>query len=163
MKLDGTIAITAPADAVWALLLDPLTLAACVPGVRDARRVDDRTFAGSITASVGPMDGDFAFTSVITRAERPAMEVSLEGVDSVTKSRLEGTVVVDLREDGPVSALAYRADVKVKGRLSILGEMVLRATASLMIGQVTRCLKDRLETGAGMSATPGGAPTEAAS
>ena len=38
-----------------------------------------------------------------------------------------------------------------KGRLAILGEMILRATASLMIAQVTRCLRVRLEPAAGTS------------
>jgi hypothetical protein len=145
MKLDGHISIAAPPDATWSLVLDPLTLAACVPGVRDVRQVDDRTFAGTVTASIGPMDGEFGFTSVITRAERPELDVTIEGVDSVTHSRLEGAIAVVLEEEPGGSALAYRAEVRVRGRLAILGEMVLRATASLMIGEVTRCLRARLE------------------
>jgi hypothetical protein len=99
MKLDGRIAIAAPPDATWSLVLDPLTLAACVPGVRDVRQVDDRTFAGSVTASIGPMDGEFSFTSVITRADRPELDVTLEGVDSVTHSRLEAAITVVLEEE----------------------------------------------------------------
>jgi carbon monoxide dehydrogenase subunit G len=147
MKLEGRIAIAAPQDATWALVLDPLTLAGCVPGVKAVRQVDARTFEGSITAAVGPMDGDFAFTSVITRAERPEMDVSIEGIDSVTKSRLEALVTVVMEGSDPAAcALAYRAEVKLRGRLAILGEMVLRATASMMINQVTACLRTRLET-----------------
>ena len=154
MRLDGRIEIAAPPDATWALVLDPLTLAGCVPGVREVTRVDERTFTGAVTASVGPMDGDFSFTSIITRAERPELEVVIEGVDSVTRSRLEATVHVVLEERGAASGtLAYRADLRIRGRLAILGEMVLRATASLMIGEVTRCLRARLETPA--AAQPG--------
>lgn len=146
MKLEGRIAVNAAASDVWALLIDPLTLAGCVPGVREARKVDDRTFEGSITAAVGPMEGDFSFTSVITRAELPELEVMLSGIDSVTRSRLEGTVVATLAQDDPsVTSLCYRAQVSVKGRLAILGEMVLRATATMMIGQVASCLRARLE------------------
>jgi hypothetical protein len=54
--------------------------------------------------------------------------------------------------------LTYQAVVKVKGRLAILGEMMLRATAGMMIGEVTRCLRSRLEPVAGVtrSATPDG-------
>lgn len=146
MKLEGRIAIAAAPDATWALVLDPLTLAGCVPGVKAVHAVDDRTFKGSITAAVGPMNGDFAFTSVITRAERPEMDVSIDGVDSVTRSRLEALVTVVLDESDPAAcALVYRAEVRVKGRLAILGEMVLRATATVMINQVTACLRSRLE------------------
>lgn len=161
MKLEGRIAIAAPQDATWALVLDPLTLAGCVPGVKEVRRVDERTFAGSITASVGPMNGDFTFTSVITRAERPELDVTVEGVDSVTGSRLEALVTVSMDEADPAaSALAYRAEIRVRGRLAILGEMVLRATASLMINQVTACLRARLEASSG--AGPGAGSTTGA-
>jgi carbon monoxide dehydrogenase subunit G len=147
LKLEGRIPVAAPPDAVWALMLDPLTLAACVPGVRDVHAVDERTFTGSITAAVGPMNGQFTFTSVITRAVFPdALEVTMEGVDSVTKSRLHAVVTASVADVSPgATDLAYAADVVVKGRLAILGEMVLRATATMMIGQVTRCLRARLE------------------
>jgi carbon monoxide dehydrogenase subunit G len=148
MKLEGRIEIAAPAQQVWDLVLDPLTLASCVPGVKDVRKIDDRTFEGSITASVGPMDGDFTFTAVITRAVFPDdLAVEMSGIDSVTKSRLEVSVTGSLASTAEAhTTLAYRADVKVKGRLAILGEMILRATASMMINQVTGCLKARLET-----------------
>ena len=147
MKLAGRIEIAAPAAQVWELVLDPLTLAACVPGVKQVRKIDDKTFEGSITASVGPMDGDFTFTAVITQAVFPdTLVVEMSGIDSVTKSRLEvlvtGALVVASETQ---TALTYRADVKVKGRLAILGEMILRATASMMINQVTACLKAKLE------------------
>lgn len=147
MKLDGTIDITAAPQAVWDLIIDPVSLAACVPGVRDVRQVDPRTFEGSVSASVGPVDGNFSFTSIIERAVFPGdLGVSVGGVDSVTKSRLEALITAGLSgsAEGP-TRLTYSAVIKVKGRLAILGEMMLRATASLMIGQVTKCLRSQLE------------------
>ena len=56
-------------------------------------------------------------------------------------------MTVALTQPAPgATLLRYQAVVTVKGRLSILGEMVLRATAGMMIGQVTKCLRSRLET-----------------
>jgi carbon monoxide dehydrogenase subunit G len=149
MKLHGTIEIAAPGRAVWNLIIDPVSLAACVPGVRDVRQVDERTFEGSITAGVGPMEGDFSFTSVLARSTFPDdLEVQVEGIDSVTKSRLVATIRASLTQSAGTTTLAYDAVVTVKGRLAILGEMMLRATAGLMITQVTRCLRSQLEPGA---------------
>ena len=71
MKLDGTIAIAAPATDAWALIINPISLSACMPGVQDIRQIDERTFEGTISASVGPIDGNFAFRSVMTRAVFP--------------------------------------------------------------------------------------------
>jgi carbon monoxide dehydrogenase subunit G len=38
----------------------------------------------------------------------------------------------------------YKADVKIKGRLAILGDMVLRATATLILQEFTRRLHKEL-------------------
>ena len=40
----------------------------------------------------------------------------------------------------------------MKGRLAILGEMMLRATAGMMIGEVTKCLRSQLDA---LARTPG--------
>jgi carbon monoxide dehydrogenase subunit G len=147
MKLDGRIEIAAPPEDVWRVVNDPVSLAGCVPGVQDVRRVDDRTFEGAINASVGPMDADFAFTSVIKRSDFPTdLEVETSGTDSLTKSRLTADVhaAVESGADGK-TVLVYRADVKIGGRLAILGDMVLRATAGVIIGEVAKCLRNALE------------------
>lgn len=153
MKLMGQIAIEAPSDRVWAMIVDPVGLASCVPGVQEVRAIDDHTFAGSITAAIGPLQGDFAFTSEITSADFPdLLTVEMAGIDSVTKSRLDARVRVTLTEDAARTVLAYVADVTIGGRLAILGEMVVRATAGLMIAHVTECLRARLVAGTSPSA-----------
>jgi len=146
MRLEGTIDVGASPSAVWDAALDPMALAACVPGVRSVRQVDERTFEGEISLAVGPMGGEFAFTASIAEAAFPdRLVVRADGRDSVTGSRLSAEVRAAVRASGPATALAYVATISVTGRLAILGEMVLRATASLVIGQVARCLRDRLE------------------
>ncbi len=152
MKLRGTIRIAAPSRAVWDMIVTPASLATCVPGVRDIRQVDERTFEGTISVAVGPMDGDFPFSAVLERTDYPdGLVVRLIGTDTVTRSRLEASIRAAVAPtDAPPAQpagteLAYDAVVNVKGRLAILGEMVLRATASLMIDHATRCLRDRLE------------------
>jgi carbon monoxide dehydrogenase subunit G len=148
VRLNGSIEVAAPPADVWAAIIDPTELAACVPGVRDVRQVDDRTFEGRISAAVGPVEGDFSFTSVLTEVEFPdRLVVAVEGTDSVTKSRLVADVHASVAEPSPGRTdLRYDAVITVKGRMAILGEMVLRATAGVIIGQVTRCLRGRLET-----------------
>jgi len=42
------------------------------------------------------------------------------------------------------SQMDYQADVKIKGRLAILGDMVLRATATLILQEFTRRLRKGL-------------------
>jgi 2-furoyl-CoA dehydrogenase large subunit len=147
MRLAGSIDIAAPPEAVWAVVIDPRDLAACVPGVSEVRQLDERTFEGSIRASVGPIDGDFSFRSVLAMTSYPdGLVIDVEGTDSVTKSRVVAHIEAALSSPGDAATtLTYRATVTTRGRLAIIGDMVLRATAGVMIGQVTTCLRSRLE------------------
>jgi carbon monoxide dehydrogenase subunit G len=148
VKLEGSIEVAAAPAAVWAAVIDPVALASCVPGVRGVRQLDERTFEGSITAAVGPIEGDFAFTAVLSDLEFPdRLVVTVDGVDSVTRSQLHADVHARLVAiDEARTDLRYAATIGVKGRMAILGEMVLRATAGVIISQVTRCLRARLES-----------------
>jgi carbon monoxide dehydrogenase subunit G len=54
-------------------------------------------------------------------------------------------MTVELREvAGDKSELDYQADVRIKGRLAILGDMVLRATATLILQEFARRLRHGL-------------------
>lgn len=150
VQLDGKIAIAAPPAEVWALLLDPERLASCVPGVRDVRAVDARTFTGAIGAAVGPLQSDFSFTTVVVRETFPDdLGVEMEGTDAMTKSTLRAEVTITLAEPEPGrTEMRYRATITVKGRLAILGEMILRASAGAMIGEVAKRMRAQLEAAA---------------
>lgn len=147
MRLAGSIQIAAPMEAVWRVVIDPLDLAACVPGVSDVRQVDARTFEGTIQVAVGPIDGHFSFRSVMTRTDVPGdLVVEVEGTDSMTHSRVVAHIEVALSPDATdLTTVVYAATIATKGRLAIIGDMVMRATAGVVIGQVTRCLRSRLE------------------
>jgi uncharacterized protein len=147
VKLEGSIEIGAAPPVVWDALIDPVRLAACVPGARSVRQVDERSFAGLVSAAIGPVNADFSFTSTLTRADRPhGLEVRLEGTDSMTRSELLVHVDATLAASEAGGTLVdYRAQVDIHGRLAIVGEMVLRATAGAMIAQTTRCLRALLE------------------
>ena len=73
------------------------------------------------------------------------MVVQTVGTDSVTKSAVNADMTVDLRQISETkSQMDYKADVKIKGRLAILGDMVLRATATLILQEFTRRLHKEL-------------------
>jgi len=142
MVLDGKIDLQVPAQKAWDFLIDINKFSTCLPGIDEVKQIDDKTFDGIISAAVGPISGKFNFRSTILESRPPEqMVVRTEGTDSVTKSTVNADMTVDLR---PVSQsrsqMDYRADVKINGRLAILGDMVLRATATLILQEFTRRL-----------------------
>src|SRR5918911_526085 len=110
MIFEDKTTIHAPAPKVWAFLLDPDCIAACMPGVQNVTRVDDRTFDAAIAASVGPISGKFTFRAHIVESNPPTeMAAQIDGQDSVTKSPLTAQMAMTLDPVGAAeTVLAYR-------------------------------------------------------
>jgi carbon monoxide dehydrogenase subunit G len=146
MIFNGKIDLDVPADTAWNFLIDINKFSACLPGIEEVKQIDDNTFEGTLAASVGPISGKFSFRSTIVESRPPdQMVVQTEGTDSVTKSTVNADMTVDLRKVAQnKTEMDYRADVKIKGRLAILGDMVLRATATLILQEFARRLRKGL-------------------
>ena len=146
MILDGKIDLEVPVEIAWGFLIDINKFSTCLPGIDEVKQIDDKTFDGVISATVGPISGKFNFRSTIVESRPPEqMVVKTEGTDTVTKSTVNADMTVDLRRISPdKSQMDYQADVKIKGRLGILGDMVLRATATLILQEFTKRLHQGL-------------------
>ena len=160
MIFEDTIRIDAAAQAVWDVLLDVNAIAACMPGIERVVQVDERTFDGAILASVGPISGTFSFRAQILDSTPPrSMTAEVVGTDSVTKSTIRADTAftldpVDGTEPnafivaqglvGGSTDLSYRANVQIQGRLAVLGDMVLRATAVLILEEFAKRLRQRV-------------------
>jgi uncharacterized protein len=149
MIFDGKIDLDVPITKTWDFLIDINKFSSCLPGLQEVKQIDDKTFDGVIAANVGPISGKFSFRATIVESKPPQqMVVKTEGTDSVTKSTVNADMLVDLQQPADNETLMnYHADIKIKGRLGILGDMVLRATATLILQEFTRRL------GQGLGAT----------
>jgi uncharacterized protein len=143
---EDRVTLPATAGRVWDCLLDVNCIAACMPGVDEVKQIDDRTFDGSIAASVGPMSGQFSFRAHLVESDPPhEMRGEVRGEDSVTKSNINADVTMALQPIGAEETeLTYHATVDVNGRLAILGDMILRATAALMVEEFMKRLRRQL-------------------
>lgn len=146
MKYHGKVAFrAAPAD-VWRVVLDIEQFAECMPGVQNVVKMDDRTFEGGMSAKVGPVSGDFAFRAEIVEAEEPVrLAARVEGEDSLTKSAMTAAIEMTLGEADGGCELAYVAEVNIKGRLGIVGDMILRPTGMQVIDEFFNRLRAKVE------------------
>jgi carbon monoxide dehydrogenase subunit G len=150
---EGKLILAASASQVWDFLLDVDRFSSCVPGVQQVEKLDDHNFAGTLAASVGPISGSFAFRASIVESRPPdEMSARLEGTDSVTKSKVYGDIKIRLNEvQTKQTQLGYHASVDIEGRLAILGDMIMRATATLSLEEFIRRLRAQVETESGQS------------
>ena len=147
MIFEGKIEVGVERQKAWDFLLDINQFASCMPGLENVTEVDDRSFDGVIGATVGPISGKFSFRSTILNITSPReMVVQTVGTDSVTKSKVKVDVTGSLNQpEEKKTELNYHAEVKIEGRLAILGDMVLRATAALILDEFSRRLRQKLE------------------
>lgn len=153
MILEGKIDLAVPASSVWDFLMDVNRFASCVPGLEQVTQIDERTFDGVVRATVGPISGNVTFRSTIfDSTPQSKMMVQTDGTDSVTRSAVGAKLTVTLNEAiENRTELSYHADITVKGRLAILGDMVLRTTGALMLEEFTKRLREKLENASGLS------------
>ena len=146
MIFEDRVTLDAPSQRVWDTLLDIDRMSRCMPGVEEVQQIDDRTFDGTIAASVGPISGKFAFRAHILESDPPReLTAEVKGTDSVTKSTIDAAMDMKLEPLGAAqTGLAYHARVDIHGRLAILGDMVLRATGGLMCEEFFNRLKTEL-------------------
>jgi hypothetical protein len=151
--LEGKINVGVPASSVWDFLMDVNRFASCVPSLEQVTQIDERTFDGVVGAAVGPISGKFTFRStILDSTPQSEMVVQTDGTDSVTRSAVGVKLTVTLNEAiENRTELSYHADITVKGRLAILGDMVLRATGALMLEEFTKRLREKLENASGLS------------
>lgn len=146
MKYQGKVPFRAPRADVWRVALDVEQFAECMPGVRDVVKIDDRTFEGGMSAKVGPVSGDFSFRAEIVEAEEPVrLAARVEGQDSLTKSEMTASIEMTLAESDGGCELAYASEVTIKGRLGIVGDMILRATGMQVIEEFFNRLRAKVE------------------
>ncbi|HEU4344440.1 MAG TPA: SRPBCC domain-containing protein, partial [Candidatus Binatia bacterium] len=75
MIFEGKIDLEVPADEAWEFLIDINKFSACLPGIEEVRQIDDKTFEGTLGATVGPISGKFSFRSTIVESRPPEQMV----------------------------------------------------------------------------------------
>ena len=75
LKIEERITVGADPARVWAFLLDPARVAACLPGAKLDGIEGERTFLGTMKVKVGPVTMEFkgkATLSEVVESERRA-------------------------------------------------------------------------------------------
>jgi carbon-monoxide dehydrogenase small subunit len=155
MTIAQTVRIGAPLPAVWRALRDPALIASCVPGAR-LISVDGDRISGELRAALGPIEALFTgnATTSFDEANR-SVEISGEGGDARTRSRLTAHASVTLREfDCDATEAMLAIDYTLRGPLAQFARAALaREFAAEITGIVARGLEARLR-GAPVESTP---------
>jgi uncharacterized protein len=140
MRIEGEHRFSHPCDAVWEGLVDPVVLAATLPGARRLDPTGEDEYAISVDVGVGSVKGTFDGTFALSDQEPPhACTVTA----SATGRPGSVSVVARMRmtDDG---LLRYEADATVTGPLAGVGQRLMGAAARRTTEQFLSALDDHI-------------------
>jgi carbon monoxide dehydrogenase subunit G len=147
MLIEGKLVVSAPINKLWEAILEPETLAACMPGAEKIEKIDDVTYDAIVKQKVGPIKVRLKFRNVLTKVEPPNhLELDGEGEDMTKLGHFKQKTVVDLKETpGGEVEVSYSANVNVVGKLAMFGDRIMRSKAKDVEKEFTTNLQARLK------------------
>src|SRR5260370_10104915 len=76
-EVTKTFVVKALASKVWAVLPDPQQVAKCLPGAAISEKLDDKTWAGTMTVKVGPVSSSYKGKVAFERLDAAARSAEI--------------------------------------------------------------------------------------
>jgi carbon monoxide dehydrogenase subunit G len=146
MQMSDQREINAAPAAVYAALLDPEVLKACVPGASEVTGNPVDGYQAVVTQKVGPVKA--TFTGQVTMSdmiENEKLTITGEGKGGAAGFAKGGAVVTLAATDAGGTLLSYDVEAKVGGKLAQLGSRLIDGFAKKMADQFFTNLVTALE------------------
>ena len=145
MQMSDTRVIDAPPADVYAALLDPAVLKACVPGATEVEGTPEDGFTATVTQKVGPVKATFKGAVTLSdMVENTSLRIDGEGKGGAAGFAKGGAHVSLVAKDAGTE-LSYDVEAKVGGKLAQLGSRIIDGFAKKMADQFFTNLQTHLE------------------
>lgn len=145
MELTDTRHIKADAGHVWAAILDPEVLMACIPGCKSMTGSVAEGYTAVVVQKVGPVSA--TFTGVVTISdivEGKSLRISGEGKGGPAGFAKGGADVAFAKtEDG--TTLTYNVKANVGGKLAQLGSRIIDGFAKKLADEFFTRFQEAVE------------------
>jgi uncharacterized protein len=145
MQLTDQRDIKADPATVWAAILDPQVLMACVPGCESMSGSPETGFEAVVVQKVGPVKA--RFTGMVTLSdmvEPKSLTITGEGKGGVA-GYAKGGAQVTLIPEGEGTRLTYVVEANVGGKLAQLGSRIIDGFARKMADEFFTRFQDAVE------------------
>ncbi len=160
-EITKTFTIQAPAAKVWEFLTDPRRVAKCLPGAAVTDQLDEKTWTGTMTVKVGPVQSSYKGKVVFEKldAASRSAEIVATGQDTKGKGGADLRLTSTLKEQaGGATEVTTVSRVNVTGILAQMGRGMIQDVSEQMFQVFSQRMRSELES----AAAPAG-PSMAAS
>lgn len=146
MNISQEFVVARPPSVVWEFFQDVPSVADCLPGAELSGQNEDGSYAGSISAKLGPMTATFEGTAVIQPDEANlTASIDGKGVDKKGGSRGQVKVVYAIVDETGGSKVSVDADVTLSGPAAQFGRTgLINEMSKRLIGDFVSCLEAKL-------------------
>ena len=129
MVMSGEQQLAAPREKVWAMLIDPEVLKACIPGCESLEVIGENEFSAVAMNKIGPVKARFKGKVRLTDIDPPnGYKISGEG-DGGVAGFAKGGASVSLSDKDGGTLLTYNVEAQIGGKLAQLGQRLVNGAA----------------------------------
>ncbi len=134
MKIEGNHTLPAPRRRVYALLVNPVLLAKCLPGCESLEPAGKDTFEVKLKLGLAALSGSFHGTVKLSE-QKPTERLRLTLDSRGSWGFAAGDGRLTLEEKSGETVVAYSGEVKVGGLIAAVGQRLLDAAARKVIAE----------------------------
>src|SRR5438552_5149443 len=150
-EIAKTFTVKAAPASVWEFLTDPQRVVRCLPGAAITDRIDEKTWAGTMTVKVGPVSSSYKGKVVFEKldpASRSA-EIVATGQDVRGKGGADLRLTSTLKQEGPgQTEVTTVSRVNITGILAQMGRGMIQDVSDQMFQVFSERMRTELESAA---------------
>jgi carbon monoxide dehydrogenase subunit G len=163
VKFTNEFTAPAPADEVYAAMLDVRSVATCMPGATIGEKNEDGSLNATVAVRVGPIRMTYGGTVRVEDADQATRTAKMRVVAREQRGQggAEANVTLSVAEGDGGSHATMVTDLSVTGRVAQMGAGVMQEVANSMVSKFADCLSSRLASGpAAVESPPAPAPAD---
>ena len=143
MDITGTYTFAAPPEQVWALLMDPAAIAACIPGCDRLEPDGPDRYRAAITIGMAAITGSYEGAVVISeKVEHQSYRLAVDGQGR--PGFVKGDARISLRADGANTIVDVTGTAQTGGTIARLGQRLIGSAAKMMQDRFFACMQAKL-------------------
>ena len=145
MEITDTHNFAATPEEVWAVLMDPDAIKACLRGCRELRPIGDNRYHADISIGVGAVSGVFSATVTLSNQSPPnSYRISVDATGKPGFARGSADVLLTPVTSG--TDVEVKASAEVGGLIARVGQRLVEGVARMTIAGFFSCLAARLRS-----------------